>query len=503
MPEIFLGTLSIDTDPPVVSNRFPASGATEVAIASNVSFDLTDTETGVNTASVSVTLNGVPAITLGVFQPGFTGSFTPIANGYTVTINPSADFALHSIVTVVVNGADLNILPNYMAPDTWSFDTLDDNTAPTVINNTPNGLGPGNAGFPLESQIAFDIIDNGFNGVDLNSVVVVIEGTTVYQNSGQLAGYIVVVTPLGNGYHFNVTAPANWGPGQTVNITVTGQDTYAVPNVMAPFSWSFLSLLDNTPPHVEDNAPVGLYRPLNEHIRFDLIDTSLLGVDPASTVVRVDGNVVWQNQVAQGGFTVVVTSVSGGFHYDLAAPFDWIPGVSVTVSVDADDTVNTMPTFSWSFVGTTVGLEKCNPAPLLPVEERLRTPLVTPALEELRRAVLTRISRDSMLDHRIRGVLLTAHANDFGPVFADVLFVPDTILGEIICKRRKLFDLYRELVPYTPVMLRAIPELNAWGLSRGYLELIDARVRSTSPQQVVGAACAILLFGAVLQPPVA
>lgn len=253
-------------------------------------------------------------------------------------------------------------------------------------------------------------------------------------------------------------------------------------------------------PYVVNQGPLGNLRPLNARIVFDIKDDGILPVDLDSIIVRVQGTTVYENQTALLGYVVAVTPIAGGYRFDLKAPTSWTAGVVVVVSVDADDTASVMPTVTWSFVGTTVGLEKCNPAPLLPVERRLRTSLRTPALETLRRRVLTAISRDEMLDHRIRGVLLTAHFNDFRPVFADVLPVPPDILREIVCKRRKLFDLYAELKPAVPTMHLAVEELRREGISQGYIDLIRARVDGHSPQQVVDAACAILLFGALFDP---
>ena len=348
MPEIFLGELLTDLDPPYIANRFPANLAIAVATNSDVSFDVIDVGgAGVDLDSLNVTFNGSPVITAGVLLPGFAGSITPTLDGYFVSIN---------LVTELF--------------------------VPYVVNQGPTGNLQ-----PLDTHIVFDIKDDGPLTIDPSSIVIKVQGVSVYAAMAPLVGYLVVVTPIVNGYHFDLTAPVPW---------------------------------------------------------------------------------------RRGVFTVV--------------------------TVDADDTANVMPTASWSFVGTYVGLEKCNPGPLLPVEVRLRTALPYAALEQLRRRVLTVISRDEMLDHRIRGTLLTANYDDFRPVFRDVLAIPPAILLESVCGRRRLFELYHDLTPSIPTMHQAIAELRSLGLSQGYVDLIRARVDGVSPQQVVGAACAIVLFGALLQP---
>lgn len=383
MSDVYYGFFDVDLAPPVLSNRFPANGASNQLVTTNVSFDLTDSGSGLNTASIYVTIDGQPVISAGAFQSGYTGSIVTVLNVTTVTINPNSDFAYSDSITVVVNAAD--------------------NTSPT-------------------------------------------------------------------------------------------------PNAMVPETWTFQTESAGSPPHIENNAPTGLYRPVTEHIRFDLIDATLPAPSLASVVIRVLGATVWQNQLPQNGYTVVVTPILDGYHYDVAAPVDWTPGAVITVEVDATDSITAMPTVSWAFTVTTVGLAKCSPAPLLPVEIRLRSPFMTPALEELRRHVLTVISHSPRLDPRIRGVLLMANFNDFRPVFKDVLAIPASILLETICGQRKLFDIYRDLQPFQSRMQRATSELQRLGLSQGYVELIATRTYSHSPQQVIGAACAILLFGSLLQP---
>ena len=374
------------------------------------------------------------------------------------------------------------------------FDVNMDQDPPYVTNRIPAS---GAVNVLISANVYFEIIDVGTSGVSPSTINVDFNGTPVLINSVFQAGFAGTITPVVGGYAVFINPTSDLPPPGPVIVNVTAQDL-AVPANVVNDTWSFTLLTDGTPPHVENNAPVGLYRPLNEHITFDLIDTITIGVDPTSTEIRVDGAVAWTGLVTQNGFVVVVTPIAGGYSYDVTAPYDWTPGAIVTVEVDASDSINDMATFSWQFTGTLVGLEKCNPAPLIPVEVRLRDPFLRPRNEELRRHVLTIISRDRMLDHRIRGVLLTAHFNDFRPVFADVLAVPPPIFLEAICKRRKLFDLYRDLLPFQPTMHAAVLELQAQGLSQGYVQLIDERIFSHSPQQVVDAACAILLFAALL-----
>jgi len=138
------------------------------------------------------------------------------------------------------------------------------------------------------------------------------------------------------------------------------------------------------------------------------------------------------------------------------------------------------------------------PTALTPVETRLLTPFNTPGLETVRLRVLAAICGASDIERRIRAVTLTSQRNDFGPVFADVMTLPHDVLTDSITKPRSLFLVHSELTVLRKEWPVALSELAALRLSQAYLDLIDARLKSDSPQQVVTAACAVVIFGAIL-----
>ena len=138
------------------------------------------------------------------------------------------------------------------------------------------------------------------------------------------------------------------------------------------------------------------------------------------------------------------------------------------------------------------------PAPLLPVEERLLTPFNQAGLETFRKTMLASVSAATTLELRVRATLLTAHQNDFRAVFADVLTVPASILAESIIKPKKLFDVHASVSLLREVGSQALRELRGLGLSKGYADLIDERLQSSSPQYVVTAAAAVCLLGGML-----
>ena len=69
MPEIFIGALEFDIDPPVVDSFSPINGSTGVLVGTVVSFNVTDSGLGVDLSSLDVDINAVPILVNGVSLP--------------------------------------------------------------------------------------------------------------------------------------------------------------------------------------------------------------------------------------------------------------------------------------------------------------------------------------------------------------------------------------------------------------------------------------------------
>jgi hypothetical protein len=137
-----MGTTAVavagDTSPPTVADRSPANGATGVGIQSNVAMSLLDSQSGVDWTSFSITLSGDKGYSrtytdLDVSVVSRTGSPT----GYSVTVNPDADFSYGEVVTVTVNASDL--VGNAMTPAVWTFTTVSGG-APLTMTLHPSGV---------------------------------------------------------------------------------------------------------------------------------------------------------------------------------------------------------------------------------------------------------------------------------------------------------------------------------------------------------------------------
>jgi hypothetical protein len=90
-------TIKADTTAPMISNRIPAAGAVGVDPTALISFQLTDSETGVNQATIVMKVNGVTV------APTITGN----KNEFTVTYTPIVPFVNGSSVTISVSASDL------------------------------------------------------------------------------------------------------------------------------------------------------------------------------------------------------------------------------------------------------------------------------------------------------------------------------------------------------------------------------------------------------------
>jgi methionine-rich copper-binding protein CopC len=124
---VFSNTL-VDAAPPVVTTRSPASAATNVDIAGNVTASFSE-------ALAPGTLSFVLRDAGGAIIPA---SVSYDAATFTATLDPSATLAYNTTYTATVSGAtDAN--GNVMASTSWSFTTAvgPDLVAPSVVSRSP------------------------------------------------------------------------------------------------------------------------------------------------------------------------------------------------------------------------------------------------------------------------------------------------------------------------------------------------------------------------------
>lgn len=145
------GAYENDNIAPTISNQSPLSAATSVSASTNISFRLTDSDTGINTSTITLSVNGTSV------TPTLTAVSAP--NTYDVTYDPASDFSAGSTVTVAVTANDLASTANTLSTS-WSF---------TVFGSSSGGSGPagGSSSKPTSNieKPQVDVIDEAVSDV--------------------------------------------------------------------------------------------------------------------------------------------------------------------------------------------------------------------------------------------------------------------------------------------------------------------------------------------------
>jgi len=350
LADVFAGTQSLDTVPPSVSNEAPAPGELDVLVGTAVTFDLTDDPggSGVDLTSILVTIEGVNAIVAGVVQAGFSGSLTPITDGYAISVAPDAGLPQNTAVDVTVDAQDLADPANVMTQVAYSFNTeIGDNQAPQVINQIPADL---QTGVQYDTAIEFDLIDligtgTFTTGVDIAHITVTVDGNAVITNGAFEPGYSGAITAIDSG-GYRVRVDGGELPcGVSIPITVDARDQANPANTMTTVNYSFTTETgDNTAPVVSNRhpPPSAIQVPLTQAITFDIKDTIGPGsrvnkVQILSVVVRIDGVEAIIGGVVQAGYTGTVTAIDDGYEVSIVPNAGWSTNQAVTVEVDAYD----------------------------------------------------------------------------------------------------------------------------------------------------------------------
>jgi hypothetical protein len=227
--DLFFGEFSTDVTPPEVT--VPSPTGIDVPRNSDVEFNITDLETGVDPSSVVVTVGGTTVYSGGAFQNSWTGSFTDMGGGvWHMTAAPPAVFDSYSSYLVTVNGQDQAPIPNVMGEYSWSFTTEDDEAPYVDVGYSP--VGPGT---PTTALVQFDLKDDGV-GVDLTAVIIRIGGVEAYNwdgvgspNSGFKTGFnglssAVTAVSAPNHYQFVVDADPNYDEWTAHLVEVEARD---------------------------------------------------------------------------------------------------------------------------------------------------------------------------------------------------------------------------------------------------------------------------------------
>lgn len=353
--------LVTDTSNPYFDGFNPINGAINVPVEAVIAYNMKDDQAGVNNATRAATVdqgNGPVAETVNTTCTTTNANRVPVCSAI---VNPAGYFPYLTLVTVNASFSDLGNPTVHSANATWSFTTEDDVHAPYVENENP---APGSVNQPVGTNVVFRIKDYKNQagiipglGVNINSVVVVVDGITYtatgpnkFTYSGTPENYLITIDPV-----------VDFPPAYTVNVRVDGADLHTPsPNVMPTYNYSFMTS-DVTHPYIdnENPAPNDVSVSENSKVIFQIHDVGA-GVDLNSLVVKVAG--INYTMAGPNTFTVNALSAPNDYEITIDPITDFGGGQAVLVVIDADDLstpVNHMPTYYYVFGAAGAGCPVC------------------------------------------------------------------------------------------------------------------------------------------------
>jgi Cohesin domain len=178
-----------DTNKPFTTNNSPAKNSTGAGTSSGLTFTLGDNETGVDIASLVVSIDGID------YPYTFTGS----PNNYSITVNGLPALNQNQTYTVRIRAKDKATQVGVSTPnqldETYTFKTADTGK-PFVDSRSPNSNG--NL-VNLCDSISFHLKDTS-SGIDINSLRVVVTATGEYDKNklsftGNPNDYTITISP--------------------------------------------------------------------------------------------------------------------------------------------------------------------------------------------------------------------------------------------------------------------------------------------------------------------
>lgn len=265
-------TLSLleDTDSPIINTQSPSSGATGVAINSNISFKLYDSMSGINNSSVTAQMKKNEGSYYA--QTVSTGS-SQVTNQnryyqYTASISPNSNIKTNSgyyqyatTYTVSSSVSDRGVATPHTTTSVWSFTTEDDTTAPYTTNIMP---ADGSSGISIYSNISVRIKDYKNNsgvipglGIDSSSVKIKITS----ESAGEIlytCDSITVTCDLSNLNNILVTIDPedDFIENENITIAINARDQHNTsPNVMNTSTYTFTTE-DTAGPTISNISPI-------------------------------------------------------------------------------------------------------------------------------------------------------------------------------------------------------------------------------------------------------
>jgi hypothetical protein len=337
-------TTEDDTNAPYIQNLSPSGSQVGVPVNTNIVFHVKDYKNqagvtpglGVNIASVQVTVTpvGGSPVVYNYTSPGFTYSGT--SADYTVTIDPSQNFAQNTVVGVAIEAADMHSPPNTMSTYSYSF-TTSDTTAPSISSFQP---AQGATGVDPATNIYFHVADDGA-GIDIANTSVVIAGTT-YTSSNPRFSY--TGTPAD--YAITIDPTSNFSGGQVVSVSIATRDLASTPNTgTASYNFTINNACTTCSVDTEDPARFSTAATLDNTISFHVKDTGngILQSSIRMTLIGTGSAMPLSPLVLTGASSqVAITGTSGDYTVVITLPASIQEGIAYSILIEATD-VNSVP----------------------------------------------------------------------------------------------------------------------------------------------------------------
>jgi len=337
---------TLDESAPTFSNFSPAQGAIRADLNSDISFDFTDTLSGPDVDSLSVTIDGQLVVEDGLGLNNTSVVSSDIVDGYNIIVdldNPLPEF---KNIVVVLDGYDID--PNQTVV-TYQFST-DDITAPEIRNALPED---GSSDVNPFSDIVFDIHDFNGSGVNLATLDVQVDDIDAVINGVPQDGWTIDTIPTFvdgyDGYNVSIVSSRRFSLDSNIRVLVDGYDAYGNQLIT---DYAFTTFADVEAPQITniDPAPLELDVALNKDIGFDITDG--YDVDTSRLDVHVDNIPAILDGVFQPGFTGpsnAIAEITDGYRIVIDPDINFVFNQQVTVAVDGYDFSNNQVSLVYFF----------------------------------------------------------------------------------------------------------------------------------------------------------
>jgi hypothetical protein len=373
---------------------------------------------------------------------------------------------------------------------------LPDALPPYFGTRTP---GPGDTNVSILDNIIIEIKDDD-DGVDESTVVITVEGTTVWIGDAAQPGYSITKTAITDGFRYTIDPAVPLPSGTVIDIWVYAKDLSPLANVLDS-TYNFTTKA-GAGPILSNQLPAAnaTLVPLDSTISFHVTDPDD-DLDASTVLITVDGVVAYSGLSGQNGFGVTRNSIALGYSYVITPPLPFDYGAEIEVGVRADDfSAFTLQT-TYSFY--TVEDPLCFTGPLTDFEEGLRDPIVTAGathLEQLRRWLLRNVLTVLHPDRAIRFVYLRAFEHPVSTVLGDVMTAPTSRETDVVlCGRRTNVQINNDLKLLPTLLDRAITELSVLGATSQHIQIFQAYAGTGNPNDRVPIACIVTLLARVLE----